>query len=118
MMSPLVQGQIVQAEVCDPQGGNRKRRPLVIVTATSEISDQEPLVAVAVTSRFREPLQDDEVLLPWHPAGNVRTKLRKPCVAKCSWLCQIAVTDVVEQRGFVPREQLREIIARVNTLPS
>ena len=71
MLSPLVQGQIVQAEVCDPEGGNRKRRPLVIVTATSEISDQEPLVAVAVTSRFREPLQDDEVLLPWHPAGNV-----------------------------------------------
>ncbi len=117
-MSPLVQGQIVQAEVYDPQGGNRKLRPLVIVTATSEISGQEPLVAVAVTSRFREPLEEDEVLLPWHPGGNVRTKLRKPCVAKCRWLCQIAVADVVEQRGIVPREQMREIIARVNRLPS
>jgi len=116
-MSPLAQGQIVQAEVCDPQGGNRKLRPLVIVTATSEITAQEPLVAVAVTSRFREPLEDDEVLLPWYPAGNVRTKLRKPCVAKCSWLCQLAVTDVVGQRGIVPREQMQEIIARVKTLP-
>jgi hypothetical protein len=37
-------------------------------------------------------------------------------VAKCSWLCQIAMTDVVEQRGIVPREQMREIIARVNML--
>ena len=115
-MPPLGQGQIVRAEVCDPQGGHRKLRPLVIVTATSEISDQEPLVGVAITSRFSEPLQDDEALLPWHPAGNVRTKLRKPCVAKCSWLCQIIVTEVVEQRGIVPREQMQEIVARINSL--
>lgn len=116
MMLPLAQGQIVQAEVADPQGGNRKFRPLVIVTATSELSDQEPLVAVAITTRFGAPLQDDEVLLPWHPAGIVRTKLRKPCVAKCRWLCQVAVTEVIEQRGVVPREQMQQIIARINTL--
>jgi len=39
-------------------------RLLVIVTATSEISGQEPLVAAAVTSRFREPLDEDDVCFP------------------------------------------------------
>ena len=62
-------GRIVWAEVPDPNG-NRKLRPGVIVTATSQISDEVPIQIVAVTSRVPDPVPDNQVLLPWHPQGH------------------------------------------------
>ena len=85
-MSRVLQGSIVRAQVTDPQGGNPKQRPLVVVTTSSEIDLDGELVAVAITGELATPLSDDEVLLQWHPLGRCRTRLKKPSVAKCSWL--------------------------------
>jgi hypothetical protein len=115
-VSHLAQGHIARAKVFDQQGGNPKVRPRVVVTATSEIPSQDALVAVAITGRFSDPLADDEVILPWHPEGRVRTRLRKSCLAKCSWLCQIRKEDTVATKGTVPRAQMEKIIGILRDL--
>jgi hypothetical protein len=90
----LKQGSVIRARVGDPQGGNTKVRPLVIVTPTNEIAGENPIAGVAVTG------------------------LRKPCVAKCSWLVVLGVADVVEQKGFVSTERLTEILTKIRSLES
>jgi mRNA-degrading endonuclease toxin of MazEF toxin-antitoxin module len=112
----ILQGSIVRAMVRDPAGGNPKIRPLVIVSANSDIGTSNSVFAVAITSQFREPLPSDEVALPWHLTGKSRTGLTKPCVAKCSWICELDEGTIVESRGHVPNLQLEEILVRVSNL--
>lgn len=114
----LRQGSIVRASVNDPQGGNAKLRPLVVLTPTSEIADDALVVAAAITSQFSDPLAEDEVALPYHPAGRASTGLTKPCVAKCSWLVAIRPADVIEQRGFLSTERLTTILTAIAKLDS
>jgi mRNA-degrading endonuclease toxin of MazEF toxin-antitoxin module len=109
----LQQGCIVRASVLDPAGANRKIRPLVIVTANSEIRTAPRLIAVAITGSFSDPPADDEVPLPWHSRGGSRTNLTKPCVAKCSWVRELLPTDVIEVRGHVPTALMESILERV-----
>lgn len=115
-MATVQQGCIVRAKVVDPTGGNPKIRPLIVVSANSDIAAQEKLFAIAVTSSFRAPLEPDEILLPWHPNGRVRTGLVKPCVAKCSWLCEMEKSEIVEVRGRVPSDIMEELLRRIATL--
>ena len=100
----------------DPAGQNPKVRPLVVVTANSEIKADSTLVAVAITGEFSDPLEVDEVALPWHPRGSTPTRLTKPCIAKCSWLCELAPTDVIEVRGHLPAAVLEVILQRLATM--
>ena len=115
-MPTIQQGCIVRASVLDPAGTNRKIRPLVIVTANSEIRTAQSLFAVAITGTFSDPPAADEVALPWHPKGASRTNLVKPCVAKCSWICELQLSDVIEVRGHVPTVQLQAILERLAIL--
>ena len=121
-MPTLRRGEIVLAEVTDPQGQNRKPRPLVILTPTEEIREGEHFVAVAVSSTFPHPVPDDCVELPYHPAGQARTRLRKPSVAVCSWLVPLTHTDVIRPIGWVPDQQMLAILDKVkrhtNSSPS
>ena len=112
-MPLLTQGQIIRAEVRDQRGRNPKIRPLVIITSTPELQSSDPFYAVAITGRFEDPPAEDEVLLPWHRNGLAKTRLRKPCVAKCSWICEIRKDGVVEVKGFVPRECMEEIMRHI-----
>jgi len=112
----LKQGSIISARVSDLQGGNPKTRPVVVVTPTSEISPQGLFVGVAITGTFSDPLADDEVALPFHPAGTASSGLRKPCVAKCSWMVPLRVTDVIDQKGFLTTERLAAILTRISSL--
>jgi len=109
----LRQGAVIVAWVSDPQGQNPKARPLVVLTPTKEIEASNLIVAVAVTGQFGDPLGPDEVALPYHPGGRAGTGLRKPCVAKCSWLVRIQPADVKERKGFIPSERLVAILNSV-----
>ncbi len=111
-MPTLQRGQIIQAEVADPQGKNRKVRPLIILTPTEEIREGERFVAVAVSSTFPHPIPEDCVELPYHPAGQVRTRLRKPSVAVCSWHIGLLHTDVIQPIGWVPNQQMLAILEK------
>jgi hypothetical protein len=112
-VSNLEQGRIVWAEILSPDGKKRKRRPAVVLTTTSEILPGQPFVVVAVTTQFTDPLPPDHVRLPWHPLGKVRTRLRKPTAAVCSWLAEIMEGDVRQIGGVVPPQAMLEIVRKV-----
>jgi mRNA-degrading endonuclease toxin of MazEF toxin-antitoxin module len=114
----LKQGSIVRAHVADPQGGNVKVRPFVVVSSTTDIGSTESFVAAAITGRFSDPLAEDEVALPYHPAGVAASGLRKPCVAKCAWLVEFSPADVVEQKGHLSNERLSAVLQRISELGS
>jgi len=114
----LRQGSVVQAWVSDPQGQNRKLRPLIIVTPTEEISSGDEFYAVAVTTNFTEPLNSDEILLPFHPTGQAKSGLRKKCVAKCSWLVPLLASDVHDVQGFIATQRMAGILHTIGQLPS
>jgi mRNA-degrading endonuclease toxin of MazEF toxin-antitoxin module len=110
-------GRIVKADVLDPQGRNRKRRPLVIVTPTEQILPGGSLWGVAITTAVSKPLPNDCVALPFHPQGLAKTKLKTFCAAKCTWLQKIEhEEDIREYLGVVPEEQLLEILKKVDAL--
>jgi mRNA-degrading endonuclease toxin of MazEF toxin-antitoxin module len=112
----LQQGSIVQAKISDPQGRNTKLRPLVIVTPRTDFPTAKELFAVAITGRFADPLQADEVKLPYHPGGLANSGLRKPCIAKCSWLVTLRPQDIVKQSGFLSANTLLEILRKLGQL--
>lgn len=109
----MQQGSIVWAQVRDDHGGNPKERPLVIVTPTDQIGHATPIVAVAVTTSFREPIEPSMVALPWQVDGKVRTRLRRPCVAVCDWMVEIRESDVLRVGGVCPDGVLRKILLRI-----
>ena len=76
----------------------------------------QPLIVVAATTKFSEPLSDDQVRLPWHPNGQARTRLHQPTVAVCTWLCEIQEKDIVRYGGVVPPKTMEEILAVLNKL--
>jgi len=114
---PLQQGRIVWASVRDPNGRNPKERPAVIITATDEITDDKPFVAVAITNTLENPLPPDCVELPWHRNKHPRTGLKKRCAAHCKWLIVIEAKDVKECAGIVPLSKMKEILERIPRLP-
>jgi len=105
-------GHIVWAQVPD-SNGIVKQRPAVFITATEQIASHQPLAFVAVTSRVREPLPDDHVVLPWHPQGHVRTGLNRRCAAVCSWVFQATIEDVSHVAGVVPGRALLEFLTKI-----
>ncbi len=113
-MPTLEQGRIVWAELPSSDGTSKKRRPAVVVTPTDEIVAGEPFQIVTATTKFTEPLPDDQVHLPWQREGKVRTQLRQPTVAVCSWACEILESDVLQYGGIVPPNVLLEIIRIIN----
>ena len=58
---------------------------------------------LAVTTRLPNPLPDDHVLLPWDREGKARSGLRRKCAAVTSWQAEIAVGDVQQVVGILPR---------------
>jgi mRNA-degrading endonuclease toxin of MazEF toxin-antitoxin module len=112
-VAKLIQGRIVEAEVFDPQGANLKRRPLVVISRTSEIATGKQFVGVAITTSFSEPLSEHQVRLPWSRQGVGGTRLTEECVAACNWLCRLTESDICAYKGMVPGKQLCEILERV-----
>ena len=110
-MLQFQRGSIVWARPPTGRGG-QKCCPLVLV---SEMTVQPPTyLGVAVTTKFTEPLENDEVKLPWNVDHlKVRTRLTKPCVAKCSWLSEIEAAAVDSMAGVVPAEQMQAILERL-----
>lgn len=102
-------GDIVWALVSDPNGANAKSRPLVVVG----LPETGKVAAVAVTGRV--DLFDDVccVRLPWQHGGHPRTKLTKPCLARCDWLVILETTQVTRSSGRVPEHVLQAIVARL-----
>jgi hypothetical protein len=98
--------------VRDRQGA-QKRRPVVVLTPTADVRDDEPIIVIAITTSYRDPPPADCVELPWHPAGRSLTKLRKRSAAVLSWVTEIDVDGVLEFGGDVPVKVMMEILGRL-----
>ena len=109
-MPTLELGRIIWAELPSSNGTSKKRRPAVIVTPTAEIVPGRPFVVVTATTKFTSPLPADQVPLPWQSEDKVRTQLRQPTVAVCSWACEIMETDVLRYGGVVPPKVMVQIV--------
>lgn len=111
-MPSVQQGSVIRAWVTDTSGGNPKPRPLVIVSKSSEIVRTGSFYAVAITGEFSKPLQADEVPLPWHPHGRCKSGLTKESVAKCTWMRQLLLTDVIEVKGHLRGKELDDVVSQ------
>ncbi len=109
-MPTIEQGSVIWAELPSSDGATKKRRPAVVVTPTAEIVAGQPFVVVTATTKFTQPLPTDQIQLPWHREGKVRTQLRQPTVAVCSWVAEILETDIQKYGGIVPPKVMIEIL--------
>ena len=105
----LRRGRIVWAAVRDRRG-IEKHRPAIILTATQDISENEPLEVMAVTTTFADPPPKDHVPIPWSARGHPVTKLNRRSAAVISWLDSIATSDVLELAGDVPPKLMIQIL--------
>jgi mRNA-degrading endonuclease toxin of MazEF toxin-antitoxin module len=107
-------GDILLAEVLDPQGRNPKVRRIVVLTPDAALAAGHPIVGAAVTSTLPNPLTADYVPLPWKnpPGGHPKTGLTKRAAVACHWLMVIDPTDVRGRSGFVPPREMAMVEAR------
>src|ERR1700685_3930742 len=112
MAAPIRLGQIIWADIADANGIS-KARPAVVGDAGDQITPGGPLEVVAITSRLPDPLPDDHVLLPWHAQGHPRTGLNRKSAAVCSWMGQIAESDIKNVGGAVSGVTLAIIAAKL-----
>jgi hypothetical protein len=114
---PLRYGQIVLANVDDGHG-HFKKRPVVIVTPTTDIEGAEVLQGVCISTQIEDPSPPDHVKLPWHRSRHPRTGLDKRNVAKCTWTVEFPRSEIVRVMGEVPLKKLGEIAAILARLAS
>ena len=93
-----------------------KRRPLIIITSTSEIMLDGPVLAVAVTTTFPNPTPRSCVELPWYRNGHPATGFARRCAAVCNWLVSLRPSQVDEIKGYLPSRWLSLVIDRVHEL--
>ena len=126
--SRLHQGSIVWiSNAPDPQGRNPKPQPraFVIVSATPDIRPGNTIVGVAVTSTFREPINDPAmVAMRWNAHGTTETGFRRKCFAKVDWALTIPIRSGehgVEFDGeyhgtFVRNHELEKILVAIRAV--
>lgn len=84
-------------------------------------SDRETLLsgtvdAVAVSTSVPDPPPAGCVPLPWDPHGRASTRLRRRCVAVCSWAVVLNADEVEDTGGYVPAAEMRRIIDLVEKI--
>jgi hypothetical protein len=105
-------GRIVWATMRSSDGRTRKKRTAVILTRSTDISESEPFVVVAITTTFPDPPPEDHVLLPYDPTGRCVTRLKQRTAAVCSWFDEINESDIEAYAGVVPPTLMLEIVRR------
>ena len=88
-------------------------RPAVVLHHLDGLDPGSPLVVAVGTTQVSRPLQDEEVLLPWHKDGLAKTKLRKPTAIICNWVAEVPQNEVRNVGGPVPDSHMKEILQKV-----
>ena len=110
----LRRGRIVWADLADPRG-HVKRRPVVILTPTDEIRDEQPFTVMAISTSYADPPPDDHVELPWNAdCRRVRTRLNRRSAAVISWLGMMTSEQLEEFAGEVPEDLMIRILEKLD----
>ncbi len=111
-------GDIVEASVTDPNGQNKKPRPVLILSADEDIANGDDLFVVAISSTgIPKKLPSHYFALQWHRNGHPRTGLKMPSVAKCDWRRKVPQNEVLFLRGSAPAATLSKIAEYFANLP-
>ena len=91
---------------------------MVVTNRSTDLVQTGQVFAVVCSTTFDEPIQPDEVRLPFSPDGRCVTKLREDRVAVYNWTTPFAVADILESDmgGLVPSELLREICGQAGII--
>jgi mRNA-degrading endonuclease toxin of MazEF toxin-antitoxin module len=111
--SHLRTGSIVWATLRD-RNGFRKRRPAIVLTPSDEISHDQPIVVMAVTTTFPSPAPRNCLELPWNSdRRKVSTGLAQRSAAVLTWLDTVYIDEIDGFIGSVPSSRMREIQRRL-----
>jgi len=90
--------------------GFSKHRPAIILTATDEITGEDDLEFMAITTTYASPAPKDHVELPWRNGGHPVTRLHRRSAAVTTWLDFASPADVLELGGDVPTKLMLQIL--------
>jgi len=106
-------GRVVWVVLAD-KNGNLKRRPALILTATSEIHAGEKIAVMAISTSYPEPPPPGYIELPWHSdRRRSPTGLPSRCAAVLHWVRFIEQDEIDELAGDVPPRIMIDIHARL-----
>jgi hypothetical protein len=111
---PIRFGDIIFAEVLDPNGQNLKTRRVVVLTPDSELAAGFPIVVAGVTGTLPDPLTSDYVKLPYKnpPGRHPKTGLTRKAAVVSTWVISIAPNDIKGRSGFVPPAHMALVHAK------
>jgi hypothetical protein len=113
----LVQGRIIRAYGNDPQGGNPKVRPWVIVTPTDEIEPGIAFQVVGITTQMHLYPSEHYVQVPHaNPPARCVTELKEESAALCYWVVSLSENEIVRREGIVPPKYLNQILEKLSAL--
>jgi hypothetical protein len=105
----LRRGRIVWVSLRDRRGYS-KDRPAIILTPTHDITDEDDLELMAITTTYADPTPKDHVELPWRNSGHPVTRLKRRSAAVTTWLDFASPADVLELGGDVPPKLMLQIL--------
>jgi hypothetical protein len=107
-------GDILFANVNDPNGQNPKTRHVVVLTPDAALAAAYPIVVAGVTGTLPDPLTGDYVLLPYKnpPGRHPKTGMTKKAAVFCTWTVMIREEDVQGRSGFVPPTYLAIVASK------
>jgi mRNA-degrading endonuclease toxin of MazEF toxin-antitoxin module len=109
----LQPGDIVLAEVNDPQGRNPKKRPLVVVATPDQLDSGSPFPTIFVSTREPDSSFPFAIRLPFSQRRAL-TGLKKQSWAYCNHIVMLDHNSVLKVLGIVKPEKLAEIVAAVS----
>ncbi len=89
---------------------------MIVATGLRDILQHRRFTAIVCSSDFAEPVQADEILLPFALDGRCDTELRQPTVAVCNWTANLSVKEIIEVGGFVKGEIRREVFTKAGII--
>ncbi len=105
---PIVPGRIVWA-VPPSQRGMGKVRPLIVATRRIDILKGNPIIVIACSAVFHEPLSPVEILLPFDQEGKGVTGLKADTIAVCDWIEAFPTGTKFKAGRMVPGPLLKTI---------
>lgn len=109
----LQRGDIVIADIPDPDGSPAKHRhPAMVLMADASATD---VYVVAISTSFGASIPSNWIPMPHATNGHAVTGLKEPCVLKCDWVVRFEVSRLGPVIGSVPPaivEQSTNIILR------
>ena len=96
--------------------GNTKKRPVLVISDTSQHILDQPVIVLAITTTFPDPPSSNQVQLPWDARRHRATRLARRSAVVCNWVTSVPVSDLKPTGGFLPKKYLIHVLQVFNQL--